>query len=146
MELTGINCNSTSLNIFKGRLVQFVRPLENSMFTCNNPIGIKCLTKWRLGFSYLCYHKFKHSFLDAVDPLFSCSTKIENTAHYFLHCLNLSRWISNCWQIHYCSRWNQIVQTFLYGNPDYSVNDYKVILDASIKVILETKKFDRPIF
>ena len=39
----------------------------------------------------------------------------------------------------------KIIQTFLYGNPTYSVND-KLILDASIKYILETKRFDGPIF
>ena len=74
-------CNSTDLNIFKGRLLQFIRPLENSVFTCHNPIGIKYLTKLRLGFSHLRYHKFKYGFLDAVHPLCSCSTAIENTVH-----------------------------------------------------------------
>ena len=69
--------NSTSLHIFKGRLLQFVRPLENSVFTFHNPIRIKYLTKLRLGFSHLRYHKFKHGFLDAVDLLCSCSTAIE---------------------------------------------------------------------
>ena len=39
----------------------------------------------------------------------------------------------------------KIIQTFLYGNPTYSVND-KLILDASIKYILETKRFEGPIF
>ena len=29
--------NSASLNVFKGRLLQFIRPLENSVFTCHNP-------------------------------------------------------------------------------------------------------------
>ena len=48
--------NSTSLNIFKGRLLQFVRPSENSVFTCHNPIVIKYLARLRLGFSHLCYH------------------------------------------------------------------------------------------
>ena len=43
--------NSTSLHIFKGRLWQFVRPLENSVFTCHNPMGIKYFTRLRLGFS-----------------------------------------------------------------------------------------------
>ena len=71
---------STSLNIFKSRLLRFVRPLENSVFTCHNPIGIKYLTSIRLGFSHLRYHKFKHGFLDAFDPLCSCSTAIENTS------------------------------------------------------------------
>ena len=35
--------NSASLNVFKVRLLQFVRPLENSVFPCHNPIGIKYL-------------------------------------------------------------------------------------------------------
>ena len=82
--------NSASLNVFKGRLLQFVRPLENSVFTCNNPIGIKYLTRLRLGFSHVRYHRFKHGFLNAVDLLCSCSTAIENTVHYFLHCPNFS--------------------------------------------------------
>ena len=49
--------NSTSLHIFKVKLLQFVRPLENSMFTCQNPIGIKYLTRLRLGFSRFRYHE-----------------------------------------------------------------------------------------
>ena len=81
--------NSASLDVFKGRLLQFLRPLENSVFTCHNPIG-NYLTRLRLGFSHLCYHKFKHGFLDAVDSLCSCSTAIENTVHYFLHCPNFT--------------------------------------------------------
>ena len=40
----------------------------------------------------------------------------------------------------------KIIRTFLYENPTYSVNDNKLILDASIKYILETKRFEGPIF
>ena len=117
--------NSISLNIFKGRLLQFVLPLENSVFTCHNPIGIKYLTRLRL----------------------------ENTVHYFLHCPNFStarNTFLNEIAIIDRSVIDQdeikIIQTFLYGNPTYSVNDNKLILDASIKYILETKRFDGPIF
>ena len=42
--------NWTSLNIFEGRLLQFERPLENSVFTSHNPIRIKYLTRLRLDF------------------------------------------------------------------------------------------------
>ena len=120
---------SSSLNIFKSRLLGFVRPLENSVFTCHNPIWIKCLARIRLGFNHLRYNKFKYGFLDAIDPLCSCSTGIENTVHYFLHCPNFSfarntflneiaivdRSIIDQDEI-------KIIQTFLYGNPTYSVN------------------------
>ena len=40
----------------------------------------------------------------------------------------------------------KIIQIFFFGNPTYSVNDYKLILDASIKYILETKRFEGPMF
>ena len=145
--------NSTNLHIFRVRLLQFVRPSENSVFTCHNPIRIKYLTRLRLGFSHLRYHKFKHGFLDAIDPLCSCSTGIENTVHYFLHCPNFStarntflneiaivdRSIIDQDEI-------KIIQTFLYGNSTYSINDNKLILDASMKYILKTKRFEGPIF
>ena len=114
---------------------------------------MKYLTRLSLGFSHLRYHKLKHGFLDAVDPLCSSSKAIETTVHYFLHCPNFSiarntffseiaivdRSIIDQDEI-------KIIQTFLYGNPTYSVNDNKLILDASIKYILETKRFDGPIF
>ena len=63
-------------NIFKSRLLRFVRPLENSVFTCHNPIGIKYVTRLMLGFSKLRYHKLKKTFLVDADPLCSCSTAI----------------------------------------------------------------------
>ena len=73
--------NSTSRNIFKGRLLQSVTPLENSVYTycvyvvCvyQNRIRIKCVTRQRLGFIHLCYHKLKHGFLDVIDPLCNCT-------------------------------------------------------------------------
>ena len=143
----------SGLNIFKSRLLRFVRLLENSVFTCHNPIGIKCFTRIRLGFNDLRYHRFKHGFLDAIDPLCNYSTGIENTVHYFLHCPNFAtarntflneigivdRSIIDQDEI-------KIIQTFLYGNPTYSVNNNKLILDASTKYILETKRFEVPIF
>ena len=134
--------NSTSLHIFKGRLLQFVRPLENIVFTCHNPIGIKYLTRLRLGFSHLLYHKFKYGFLDAVNPLCSCSTAIENTVHYFLHCPNCLNEIAIFGRSIIDQNEIRIIQTFLYGNSTYSVDENKLILDASMKYILETKRFD----
>ena len=145
--------NSASLNISKGRLLRIVKPLENSVHTYQNRKGIKYLTRLRLIFSHLCFQKFKHGFLDVVDPLCRCSTANENTVHYFLHSPNFStarntflnkiaivdRSIVDPDEI-------KIIQTFLYGNPTYSVNDKKLILDASVKYILETKRFDWWIF
>ena len=68
---------STSLNIFKGWLLKFVKSIENSVHTYHNRIGIKYLA------SHLRYHKFKQGLVDAINPPCSRSTVIENTIHYF---------------------------------------------------------------
>ena len=81
---------SANLNMFKGRLLQIVKSLENSVYTYHNSKGTEELTRLRLRFSHLCFHKFKHGFPDAVDPLCRCSIAIGNTVHYFLHCPNFS--------------------------------------------------------
>ena len=36
--------NLTSLKIFKGRFLQFVKPLENSVYACHSPTEIKYIT------------------------------------------------------------------------------------------------------
>ena len=53
-------------------------------------MGIKYLTRLRLGFSHLKEHKFKLNFHDSVDPLCSCGTETESTKHFLLHCANFS--------------------------------------------------------
>ena len=112
-------------------MLRFARPLENGVFTCHNPIAIKYLTRIRLGFSHLRYHKFKHGFLDAIDPLYSCSTRIENTVHYFLHCPNFS-FAQN---------------TFL---NEIAIVDRPIIDQDDIKIIqtflYETSRFEGPIW
>ena len=97
------------------------------------------LTRLRLGFSHLRYHKFKHGFLDAADPLCSCSTAIENTAHYLLHCPNFSsarntflNEIASIDRSVIDQEENKVIQTFLYDNRTYSFNKNKLILDTSI--------------
>ena len=80
--------NSTSISIFKQHLLRFIRPSGNSVFNCQNTIGVKFLTRLRLGLSHLREHKFKHSFLDTLNPICICGNDIETTSHYLLHCPN----------------------------------------------------------
>ena len=44
---------------------------ENSIFHCHNPSGIKLITRLRLGFSKFGEHKFRYSFQDALDAIWS---------------------------------------------------------------------------
>ena len=119
------------------------------MFTCQNCVGIKYLTRLRLGFSHLQYHKFKYGFLDAPDLLCSCSTAIEDTFHYFLHFPNFST-ARNTFlnEIAIVDRSTidqdeiKIIQSFLYGNSTYSVNNNKLLFDQNLNkhILLRTKR------
>ena len=60
--------------------------MENKSFSIYDPLGIKILNRLRVDFSHLNEHKFRHNFLDTLNPLCSCSLEIESTAHFFLCC------------------------------------------------------------
>ena len=78
--------NSKNISIFKGKILDFIRPSPNSFFDCHNPKGIKLITRLRLSLSHLREHEFKHSFQDTTNPLFNCVQDTEPSTHFFLHC------------------------------------------------------------
>ena len=82
--------NSETLNIFKSKTLKFIRPTANSIFGCHNLIGVKLLTRLRLGIGQLSEHKFKHSFQDTLNPICSCGKEVETTFHFLLSCPNYS--------------------------------------------------------
>ena len=82
--------NLASSEIFKKHLLNFIRPNSSNVFNINNPLGLKLLTRLRIGFIHLKEHKFKHNFQDSVDPLCSCGNDIKSTVHFFLHCPNFT--------------------------------------------------------
>ena len=57
LDLTLRKCDS--FNVFKKEILKFIRPSSNSFYNCHNPIGIKYITRIRLGLSHLREHKFK---------------------------------------------------------------------------------------
>ena len=77
-----------TFSLFKAPLLKVGRPHANSTNRIHNPVGIRLLTRLRLGLSHLNEHKFRHNFADCVNPLCSCSIEPETTLHFFLHCCN----------------------------------------------------------
>ena len=71
--------NADSFKVFKKHLLSFIRPMRNSICNIHNPLGVKFLTRLRIGFSHLKEHKFKHNLQDLIDPMRSCSSGIERT-------------------------------------------------------------------
>ena len=57
-----------------------------------DPIGLKLLTRLRLGFSHLNGHRLRHNFQDCMNPLSSCSLEIEDTSHDLLHYHHFSQY------------------------------------------------------
>ena len=60
--------------------------MQNPIYDIHDPVGIKFLTRLRLGLSHLNEHKFKHNFHDCLNPLCSCSLEVVSTTHFFMHC------------------------------------------------------------
>ena len=75
--------NAKTYASFRKMLLNFIRPIGNSTRKIYDPLGIKLLTRLRLGFSHLSEHKFRHKFADSLNPLCSCSLETESTLHFF---------------------------------------------------------------
>ena len=119
------------------------RPIQNSIFKIHGPLGIRLLTRLRLGVSHLNEHRFKQNFQDCLNPLCSCSLEAELNFHFFLHCQHFiqSRQtfldsvkkivndISNLTD-------NVLVNLLLYGSQTFTFEQNSTIIKASIKYIL----------
>ena len=60
---------SGSYKIFRKSLLNYIRPRASKVYNINDTIGIKLITRLRLGFSHLREHKFKHNFRGTLNPL-----------------------------------------------------------------------------
>ena len=65
--------NSESIFLFKSMLLFFIRPNQSNIQNIFDPIGLKLITRLRLGLSGLNEHKFCHNFQEFLNPLCSCS-------------------------------------------------------------------------
>ena len=132
------------------KLLTFIRPMPNSIYNIHNPLGVKYLTRLRIGFSHLKEHKFRHNFQDSTDPMCSCSSGIETMIHFFLHCTNfniqrqtLFEKIAKIDATILTENEDSIANTVLFGKPSYENSFNKAMLDAPIEYIL---RFNNPLF
>ena len=117
--------------------MQFVRPSPSSTHNCFNTKWIKYLTRLRLGLSHLRDHKFKHGFLDSLNPICSCGLDIETTCHYLLHCPNF---INE--RTLFLNDVSRITKDAL---PSFDSATNTLILNASVEYILSSERFDGPL-
>ena len=129
-----------------------IRPKARSVFDIHNPVGVKLLTRLRLGLSHLHDHKFRYNFQDCLSPVCNCGTDIEDIKHFFFHCVNynierqtLFDSISNVKPEFLNLDESELVNLILYGDSSLTFYKNKLILQSTINFILETKRFDGPL-
>ena len=144
--------NSENLFIFKKRLLKFICPSGNSVFRCHNPKGIKLLTRLRLGLSHLREHKFKHGFLDSLNPICNCGHNIETSTHFLLHCSNHSNEIFTILNIIrnidsniFSKNDLKVTETLFYGDSSYDDTNNTLITNATMEFLFASKRFDLPL-
>ena len=140
---------SISYEVFKNSLLKFIRPSPNWLFNVSDSLGIKLLTRLRLGLSHLREHKFNHNFQDTINSLCPCSLESESTTRFFLRCQNFTD-LPKCLM-------NELIKTdsciltldekslmklLLHGDDWYDCKTNKSIILASTKFIHSTKRFD----
>ena len=140
---------SNSIDIFKNSLLRFVRPRGSSVYGIHNPLGLKLLTRLRVGLSHLGEHKFRHNFRDTLNPLCSCNNEPESTSHYLLRCHffdahrtkffdslnNIDQSLTNLAE-------NVLTNTVLYGSNIFDFDKNKKILTATIRYLIESERFN----
>ena len=145
--------NSPSYLTFKKKVLNFIRPRSNDVFSVSHPKGLNFLTNLRVGFSHVRQHKLKRSFFDTLNPICSCSFDIETLNHLFLHCrrftnerqnllLKNERIIHNIWR----KTDTSITSILLYGDSSFSAELNTNVLSFSIYYILSTKRFESTLF
>ena len=146
--------NLPSIATFKRAILDFIRPNPTPMFRINRLSGSVFLARLKVGFSHLREHKFRHGFLDIVDPICSCRTNaVENTEHYLLHCSNFTNQRTALFDdlrnigINYGhSDFSTLSRMLLFGNPKFSDNVNSGIIYAVIKFIESTNRFSGSIY
>ena len=97
-------------------------------------------------------HKFKHNFLDCLNPICCCGQDIETTVHYLLHCPIFSDersiFFNNIRSINenvLSGSDSRISETLLFGISSFNDTKNTSILNTTIHYILSTKRFNAPL-
>ena len=131
---------------------KFIRPNAYDVYNIHDPIGLKFLIRLRLRLSHLREHKFRHNFLDTLNPLCSCSLETESVSHCLLRCSfyaqNIKILLDNLVDI-VGSMSNlsdtKLINLLLYGDGQYDVDKNSSILKHTISFLKNSERFDMPL-
>ena len=80
---------ATTLSQLKNELIKCIRPPKRSTFKKDDILGIKLITRIRLGLGHLREHEHRDNF--PVSQVFSCGTEPEATERFLLRCQRFSQ-------------------------------------------------------
>ena len=139
----------SSSTLFRNTLLKFIGPAQRKTFNINDSVGVKLLTRLRLGFSHLRDHNFRNGLRDILNPLCPCSIETKTTAHYFLRChfynVNRSALMSQLNEIDSsfsALNENKFIGLILYGRDKFDDKRNHNILMSTIKFIKDSQRFD----
>jgi len=140
--------NSPSLLSFKKNILALIRPSAKSIYNIYNPIAIKWLYQLRVGLSPLFYHKHKHNFNDIPSDKCLVCNQPENCEHFFLYCTRFAEarriFFSKLTDINLSFANLQSkdrVKLFLYGDMTLNQNTNKILLEATLNFLVDSKRF-----
>ena len=107
----------------------------------------------KLGLSHLNEHGFNHNFQNCINPLCICSSEVEATAHFFLHCHyyhNIRAKVLNSAEVIDINLLKvseeQLTKVLQYGFSQLDQNQNRNILNSSIDYIIESKRSESSLF
>ena len=123
----------------------------STVFGIHDPIGLSYLTQIRVGLSKLSFHKFKHNFMDSINPVCPNNDRIETTEHFLLLCPAfeierrnlLARIFELVQSLGYNDLSNEVlIELLLYGDKDLPNDLYKNIIELTLQYIHTTGRFE----
>ena len=151
-QLSSFIKNSSSLDVFKKRYMEFFNVTPNPIYGLHNPIGLKYLTRLRVGLSHLRAHKYQHNFSDTDTKYCTCGYNIAETVEHFLLFCPLHSHIRS----ELFGKLKMVISLLiftspfftcnllLYGNHDFDSHTNKKILESTICFIISSKRFSLP--
>ena len=153
VKILNVYVYKCTYNVFRNHLLKSVRPLANPIYNIHDPLGIRLLTRLRLGLSHLNEHRFNHNFDNCINPLCTCTLETESTTHFFLHChfyTNIHKiLLDDLNEINInISNFSETALTdlLLHGKSRFDKIQNEKTLTASIKYILDSERLTGSIF
>ena len=135
------------------KLLTFIRPAENDTYGIYDPLGVRLLNRLGLDVSHLKEHTFRRNFFDTLNPLSPCFLETEDTGHLFLRCQNtlsfrttLMNNLNNINTAIAYSNQNDLLKVILYRDKNFNKETNCKILNASVKFIKDTQRFEKSSF